>query len=102
MFKVTKTNPEVFHNEKFGTFYRGFVQRLDETEEEADARFEQLKKKCNKKFRVCDDDGEWYFKGYSTSNNDARAFDPLDCLGIDYGCTYIEYWNETKKIWEEL
>ena len=102
MFKITKTNPEVFHNKNFGTYYRNFYIDETETSEESDKRFKRLKEKCNKKFRVCDDDGIWYFKGLSTSNNDDSAFDPLDTVGIDYGCTYIEYWNNNKKIWEML
>ena len=102
MFKVTKTNSEVFGNETFGTFYRGFNRKPEETEEEATTRFNKLKEICNKKFRVCDDDGVWYFKGVSTTDNTERAFEPLDNLGVDYGCTYIEYWNKVTKKWEEL
>lgn len=102
MYKITKTNPEVFENETFGNFYRGFYKKPNETEEYAHERFNQLKRKCNKKFRVCDDDGTWYFKGVSTTDDDEKAFEPLDMVGIDYGCTYIEYWNNVKNRWEEL
>jgi hypothetical protein len=102
MFKITKTNPEVFHNETFGNFYRSIPKKLNETEEEFSKRFNNLKEKCNKKFRVCDDDGTWYFKGVSTTDDDEKAFEPLDMVGVDYGCTYIEYWNKVKNRWEEL
>ena len=62
----------VFAEEKFNAGYRGFNPSVHETKEEALLRFEKLKKKCNKKFRVCDDDGIWYFAGVATTNNDER------------------------------
>lgn len=102
MYKITKTNKTIFGDEKFSTNYRGFRAKSTETEEESKSRFERLKKKCNKRFRVLDDDGEIYFWGYSTTNNDERAFQPLDEIGIDYGCTIIEYYNSETKMWEEL
>lgn len=102
MFKITKTNPEVFNHETFGNFYRSISKKPEETEDEFTERFNRLKEKCNKKFRVCDDDGIWYFKGLSTTDDDNRAFEPLDTIGVDYGCTYIEYWNKVKNRWEEL
>ena len=102
MYKITRTSPKVFAEEKFNAGYRGFNPSVHETKEEALVRFEKLKKKCNKKFRVCDDDGIWYFAGVATTNNDERAFQPLDDLGIMYGCTYIEYWSDDKKEWEML
>lgn len=44
------------------------------------------------KFRLLDDEGEVYFHGVSTSNNDSKAFQPLDDFGCPgYGCTMIEY-----------
>lgn len=102
MWKITETNPRIFADEKFNNEYRGFYISANETKEEAILRFERLKKKCNKKFRVCDDDGNWYFKGFATTNDDERAFQPLDDLGVSYGCTYIEYWNPDVKKWEVL
>ena len=102
MYHITQTNRKVFAEEKFNSEYRGFSPSPSETKEESLERFKRLKKKCNKKFRVCDDDNVWYFMGYSTTNNDERAFQPLDELGILYGCTYIEYWNEDIKKWEML
>lgn len=93
MWKVTRTNKAVFGDEKFNTEYRNVKQRINETDEEFLARFERLKSKCNKKFRVCDDDGTIYFWGVATTDDDDRAFQPLDNLGADYGCTYIEYKN---------
>ena len=102
MYQITRTNPKVFAEEKFNNKYRGFYPSSSETKEETLARFERLKKKCIKKFRVCDDDNIWYFAGVSTTDNDDRAFQPLDDLGVMYGCTYIEYWNADKKEWEML
>lgn len=102
MYRITRTNKAVFGDETFGTEYRGFRTKSTETEEETKARFERLKAKCNKRFRVLDDDGIVYFWGYSTINDDERAFQPLDEIGTDYGCTYIEYYNSETKEWEEL
>lgn len=102
MWRITKTNPKIFADEKFNDEYRDFYISPNENREEAILRFERLKKKCNKKFRVCDDDGNWYFKGFATTNDDERAFQPLDNLGVAYGCTYIEYWNPDVKKWEVL
>ena len=52
------------------------------------------------KFRMCCDDGEVMYYGYSSSNDDEEAFAPLDDLGEpDAGCTYIEYYNNG---WEML
>ena len=102
MYRITKTNPRVFAEEKFDDGYRGFSIAPEETREEAESRFQRLVKKCNHVFRVCDDDGIWYFKGVATTNNDERAFQPLEQVGEAYGCTYIEYWNPVIKKWEVL
>ena len=102
MYKITKANPKVFADERFEDGYRGFHASPIETPDETKARFNRLVKKCNKKFRVCDDDGEWYFKGVATTNDDERAFQPLDEIGVLYGCTYIEYWNDEFSEWEVL
>ena len=102
MYRITKTNPRVFAEEKFDDGYRGFSIAPEETREEAESRFQRLVKKCNHVFRVCDDDGIWYFKGVATTNNDERAFQPLEQVGEAYGCTYIEYWNPAIKKWEVL
>lgn len=53
------------------------------------------------KFRLLDDDGDVYFYGWSKTNNDENAFLPLDCYGVAYGCTMIEYKNSNGE-WEEL
>lgn len=102
MYKITRTNKSVFGEEKFSNEYRGFRAGATETAEETEARFKRLKAKCNKRFRVLDDDGEIYFWGCATTNDDERAFQPLDEVGADYGCTVIEYYNAETKEWEEL
>lgn len=57
-----------------------------------------LKKSDLKKlFRLRDDDGITYFKGYS---NDSNSFFPLDTLGVSYGCNEIQYYQDGK--WETL
>ena len=44
MYKITRTNPKVFAEEKFNAGYRGFNPSVHETKEEALVRFEKLKK----------------------------------------------------------
>lgn len=102
MFKITRINKTVFGDEKFSTEYRAFRAKPTETEEETNARFERLKAKCVHQFRCCDDDGTIYFWGVATTNDDDRAFQPLEFVGESYGCTYIEYKNETTHNWEML
>lgn len=103
MYRITNTNDNIFPGEQFSTeIYRGIVAYPDERMCDMDKRFQKLLPKCVHKFRCCDDDGDWYFMGLSTSNDDDDAFAPLDEIGFAYGCTYIEYWNEDKKEWEVL
>lgn len=90
MFKITHTNKAVFGDEKFNTDYRNTPH--DEKQ------FAYLKSKCVHKFRCLDDDGEWYFRGVSTSDS---SFAPLDSVGAAYGCTMIEYMNKNGE-WELL
>ena len=103
MYRITDTNDNVFPGEQFSTeIYRGIVAYPDERMSDMDKRFQKLLPKCTNKFRCCDDDGIWYFMGVSTSCDDEDAFAPLDDIGVAYGCTYIEYWNEDTHEWEEL
>ena len=103
MYRITETNDNVFPGEHFSTeLWRGIVAYSDERMSDMDKRFQKLLPKCTNKFRCCDDDGIWYFKGISTSCDDEDAFAPLDDIGIAYGCTYIEYWNEDTNEWEVL
>ena len=50
MWRITKTNPKIFADEKFNDECRDFYISPNENREEAILRFERLKKKCNKKF----------------------------------------------------
>lgn len=102
MYKITETNKSVFGDEKFSEQWRRIVAYPDERMCDMDRRFQKLLSKGTYKFRCCDDDGEWYFKGLSTDNNSEEAFAPLDDIGEAYGCTYIEYYNEETKEWEVL
>lgn len=100
MFKITHTNPVVFGKEKFDNRYRDESGALYcYTKQMLDYdKFENLKSKCVHKFRCLDDDGEWYFRGVSTNDS---SFAPLDTVGVDYGCTMIEYQNDNGE-WEML
>ena len=53
-------------------------------------------------FRLLDDDGLIYAYGYSSSDDDEDAFEPLDALQDDYGVTEIQYYNQSNKTWETL
>ena len=83
LFKVTRENREVFGDEKFSREVRQIGKTTGE---------------LKYSFRVCDDDGVWYFSGKASRDD---SFIPLDYLGADYGCTYIEYKNAAGK-WEML
>lgn len=52
------------------------------------------------KFRLKDDDGIIYCYGYSKTNDDDKAFEPLDWAQPNYGCTTIEYYDNG--VWEVL
>lgn len=61
---------------------------------------------CNLKdykysFRLLDGDGELYFSGRSTSDDDEEAFDPLDRTMAVYGCVEIQYL-QANGVWETL
>jgi hypothetical protein len=45
------------------------------------------------RFRMKDDDGELYYSGRCSSDNDDEALGPLDNFGTpNAGATIIEYW----------
>lgn len=58
-------------------------------------------KELNYKFRLLDDDGIIYAYGYADSNDDEKAFAPLEKYQPDYGVTEIQYKNKDGK-WETL
>lgn len=99
MFNVTEANKEVFGDKTFSNEYRSISRKASESDADFQKRLSILKEKCIYKYRCCDADGEWYFMGYSTSDS---SFAPLAHVGADYGCIYIEYYNEDKKEWEML
>ena len=59
-------------------------------------------KELNCKFRLLDDDGVIYAYGYSDSDDDEQAFEPLDHYQGAYGCVEIQYKNKTNGKWETL
>ena len=52
-------------------------------------------------FQLRDDDDEPYFEGVSTDCDSETAFEPLDCVGTEYGCTTIWY-KDASGGWELL
>lgn len=55
------------------------------------------------KFRMKDDDNEVLYHGAADSNDDEKAFAPLDDFGRpNAGCTSIEYYNKETRKWEVL
>lgn len=65
-------------------------------------RTKEEKKKYPYAFKLYDDDGELYFKGYSNDDESERAFAPLDGIGHSYGCTEIFYRNRNTGKFESL
>ncbi|AII15625.1 hypothetical protein CIG1485E_a0100 (plasmid) [Campylobacter iguaniorum] len=60
-----------------------------------------LEKELTCEFRLLDDDGEVYAKGYSDDGSSENAFAPLDDYGMPaWGCTEIQYKEKGK--WETL
>ena len=53
----------------------------------------EISNKFRFKFRLLDGDRNVYFEGFATAND---SFDPLDFLGIEYGCTDIQYFENGK------
>lgn len=59
--------------------------------------FKAYAEKATSKFRMYDDDGELYFEGVATLDED---FGPLDSYGMPgYGCTEIRYWEKYLGQW---
>jgi hypothetical protein len=49
-------------------------------------------------FKLYDDDGNLYYEGYSTTNDDESAFGPLWDFGMpNAGCTGIKYRDKSGK-----
>lgn len=92
IFKVQGENREVFNGEKFS-------RRIRMTKDYSDHEVEELKKRMIHRFRCCDDDGITYFWGVCSNDS---SFAPLDYLGEEYGCTYIEYKNPVTGKYEML
>ncbi len=53
---------------------------------------------CNFRFRLLDDDGEIYAYGKASE----KTFAPMDAYMYVYGCTEIQYKNETTGKYEAL
>lgn len=53
-------------------------------------------------FKIYDDDGELYYEGRSSNQNDEIAFVPLDWAMANDGCTDIRYKDKDTGIWESL
>ena len=92
IFKILGENKNVFDDEKFN---RNIQANRLYTKEQVDA----LKPKMVHRFRCLDDDGTSYFWGVCS---DDSSFAPLDCLGVAYGCTEIQYKNPKTGEYETL
>lgn len=91
-FKITGENRSVFGDEHFARHIRYASAREQ-------ARYTDTTPDMPHRFRVCDDDGVTYFWGISSNDS---SFAPLDMVGVDYGCTYIEYKNPVTGKYEML
>lgn len=59
--------------------------------------FEQF---LTEKFKLYDDDGNLYYEGRASNQDDEVAFEPLDWAMADSGCTDIKYLYKGK--WQSL
>ena len=94
MFIITK---DLINNGEYNNHV--FVSTMNKGDKKQ-ALIERLTPKCIHKFRLLDDDGVIYLYGLSNSNDDERAFIPLDYYMYDLGCTEIQYFNNG--VWETL
>ncbi len=92
IFKITHENRAVFGGEKFS-------RKIREEYEYTKNQVEDMIPKMIHHFRVKDDDGTTYFWGVSSN---PESFAPLDLVGVDYGCTSIEYKNPETGKYETL
>lgn len=92
IYRIQGENTEVFGDEKFR---RGVRSDKFYTPEQ----IESLKSKMVHHFKVLDDDGIVYFWGVCS---DDSSFAPLDCCGVGYGCTEIQYKNPKTGKYETL
>ena len=53
----------------------------------------EISNKFKFRFRLLDSDRNIYFEGLATKND---SFDPLDFLGIEFGCTDLQYFEKGK------
>lgn len=53
----------------------------------------EISNKFKFKFRLLDGDRNIYFEGLSTKND---SFEPLDCLGSEFGCTDLQFFEKGK------
>ena len=96
IFKILGEKKSVFNYEKFK---RELLCELLCDRQYSEEQIEKLKPKMIHHFRCCDDDGITYFWGVCSNDS---SFAPLDCVGEDYGCTYIEYKNPQTGEYEQL
>lgn len=87
IFKIMNENRDIFEDEKFS-------RKIRKTENYTDEQLEELLPKMVHHFRVLDDDNTTYFWGVSS---DDESFEPLDMIGVAYGCTQIQYKNKQGK-----
>lgn len=92
IYKILGENKSVFGEEKFKRNIRGNKRYTPE-------QIEQLKTEMVHRFRCLDDDGTSYFWGVCSNDS---SFAPLDCLGVAYGCTEIQYKNPKTGEYETL
>ena len=54
-------------------------------------------------FKMFDDDGILYYRGFNVEGDDDDGFEPLDHFGMpNAGCTEIKYKNDKTGAWETL
>lgn len=76
----------------FGEFKFTLTHNVLEGKESRERTAEE-KKTLTNYFELFDDDGDLYFRGYSSDGESEDAFIPLDWASGNFGCTYIKYRN---------
>ena len=88
MFKITE---DCVENKKFTEYFSSEAKKGTPEFEELIKKFEAGPQYI---FRMCDEDGEVLYIGYSDDNTKKSGFDPFDMYGEYYGCFDIQYLND--------
>lgn len=93
IFRILGENKSVFEEGE------NFRRNIRSDEHYTPEQIQELKPLMVHRFKCLDDDGVTYFWGVCSDNS---SFAPLDCVGVAYGCTEIQYKNPKTGLYETL